>query len=171
MRLEDISKISAGIREFFETTEIPRLDERILLDVVVSVRNPQEWFIQRQTNRLAVPTEDEEEVIDGDHVGNAVDEQQDENEEEGNEENDDILNHEARLKQKQYLTEGLYYSQRSKQKRAFPLPMNKELDQPRDFTLPYDIYCPTDSVKKVPNWRPLKKSMLLKRVGGLFLNY
>lgn len=159
MRLEDISKISAGIREFFETTEIPRLDERILLDVVVSVQNPREWFIQRQTNRLAVPADDEEEEAEVD----TVDDDAEQREEEEGVDNDDILNHEARLKQKQYLTEGLYYTQRSKPKRAFPLPMNKELDKPRDFTLPYDIYCPTDAVKKVPNWRPLKKSMYYEK--------
>lgn len=170
LRLEDVSRISSGIREFFEITEIPRLDERILLDVVVAVQNPQEWFMQRQTNRLAAPIADEYDEMDGNVVVDNVSDEQEDEEADDDEDNDEILNHESRLKQKQYLTKGLYYNQHNKPKKAFPLPMNKELDQRQDFALPYDIYCPTDSVKKVPNWRPLKKSMssMIRRLGPCY---
>uniref|UniRef100_A0A060TD66 ARAD1D04708p n=1 Tax=Blastobotrys adeninivorans TaxID=409370 RepID=A0A060TD66_BLAAD len=66
-----------------------------------------------------------------------------------------------------YLTKGLYCensgpSRRKTRNNAFPLPLHnglKLLNTQKDFRLPWNIYCPTSNISRLPDWRPIKKSI------------
>lgn len=85
-------------------------------------------------------------------------------------------------KGKSFVTEGIYYEgelniqdgyegsstrsshkySRSRRPPVMPLPMMdglQLLNKYRPFKLPYNIYCPSEHIPKVPGWRPLKKNV------------
>ena len=160
LRAKAKTNAASDIREFFELSQIPRVEDKILTQFVQSASGP----IWKTNNELLVPDTEDNDEHDTEEVLSL-----DESSPADSLETSITSMEELLPTKKTYVTEGIYSHTRSKsqssKQEAFPLPINDGMDailKEKDFLLPWSIYCPTDSVKKVPNWKPMRKSKLAR---------
>lgn len=155
-----VKNANEAIHRFFANSKVPRSSEKFLQAYVGEISRPDDWeeYLKRWQESESERSAGNE--SDGDPP------EEDEGERISRSESSSPSPSTAcLLMKKRYVNQGIYYSNKNGKTNdkdsAFPLPLHaglRAIDSPRNFVIPFDIYCPQGGLTRVVNWRPLKKS-------------